>query len=42
MLQLQFLGGCLTTSPEILVIFQSPVEIVLCVIFDVSFILLDE
>ena len=35
MSQLQFLGGCLTRRPEILVTLQSPAEIVLCVICDI-------
>ena len=35
MLQLQFLGGCLTKRLEVLVTLQSPAEIGLCVIFDI-------
>ena len=40
MSQSQFLSGCLTRRPEISVTSQSPVEVVLCIIFDVMIYLL--
>ena len=42
MSQLQFLGGCLTRRYEISITLQSPVEVVLCIIFDVMIYLLGE